>query len=275
MGDERAAEVYLYYLAVEVRPRDAQRVVRPALVNAQQEPDVRPDRAWLYQARITVTALDGAAAVFAPVDDPADGGPGAGDPEELHLRLLFRHHLRFAVGHNVAVDAHLPEPGHPPSRRRRLREEQGLTYAEALEKVKPPENTRWRPFQLAFGLLNLPSLTDTGHPERAAAPTATVDLLFFPTGGGKTKAYLGLTAYTFAIRRLQGVAGEAADARNGGDGVAPRHSLPFRPRPPRPRPDPAARRAVDQAEHRPAVLDDAVPLARRIILAEQYRPDEQ
>ena len=86
--------------------------------------------------------------------------------------------------------------------------------------MAPPENASWRPFQLAFVLLNLPSLTDTGHPERAAAATATVDLLFFPTGGGKTEAYLGLTAFTFAIRRLQGAVGEGADARNGGDGVA-------------------------------------------------------
>ena len=100
VGDDRAPEVYL---AVEVRPRDGQRVVRLTLVNAQQEPDSRPDKAWLYQSRITVTALDGAAAVFAPVDDPADGGSGADDPEELHLRLLYRHQLRFAVGHNVAV----------------------------------------------------------------------------------------------------------------------------------------------------------------------------
>ena len=77
VGDDRAPEVYL---AVEVRPRDGQRVVRLTLVNAQQEPDSRPDKAWLYQSRITVTALDGAAAVFAPVDDPADGGSGAGRP---------------------------------------------------------------------------------------------------------------------------------------------------------------------------------------------------
>ena len=55
----------------------------------------------------------------------------------------------------------------------------------------------WRPFQLAFILLNLDGLTDKAHRDREV-----VDLLFFPTGGGKTEAYLGLAAYTIAHRRL-------------------------------------------------------------------------
>ncbi|MEU4376942.1 DISARM system helicase DrmA [Pseudonocardia alni] len=101
-----------------------------------------------------------------------------------------------------------------------LRDTEGLDYDEALARVQDPVAATWRPFQLAFVLLNLPSLTDPDHPERAADPSALVDLLFFPTGGGKTEAYLGLAAYTFAIRRLQGLVGEGADARNGGDGVA-------------------------------------------------------
>ena len=50
----------------------------------------------------------------------------------------------------------------------------------------------------------MPALTDLGHPDRAESCDATADLLWFPTGGGKTEAYLGLTAYTLAIRRLQG-----------------------------------------------------------------------
>ncbi|WP_405393503.1 DISARM system helicase DrmA [Microbispora hainanensis] len=104
----------------------------------------------------------------------------------------------------------------------KLRDEQGLSYEQAMAEVdaQGAKAASWRPFQLAFMLLNLPSLTDPAHPERAADHKATVDLLFFPTGGGKTEAYLGLTAYTFAIRRLQKVVGSGTEARSGLDGVA-------------------------------------------------------
>ena len=58
---------------------------------------------------------------------------------------------------------------------------------------------QWRPFQLAFILLNLAGLVDRTHVDRE-----TADLLFFPTGGGKTEAYLGLAAFVIAHRRLSG-----------------------------------------------------------------------
>lgn len=60
------------------------------------------------------------------------------------------------------------------------------------------DGPRWRPFQLAFVLMNLPGIVDPLHDDREA-----VDLLFFPTGGGKTEAYLGLAAFTLALRRLR------------------------------------------------------------------------
>ena len=62
----------------------------------------------------------------------------------------------------------------------------------------PGDAPRWRAFQLAFLLLNLPGIADPADPEREI-----VDLLFFPTGGGKTEAYLGLAAFTMVLRRLR------------------------------------------------------------------------
>ena len=89
--------------------------------------------------------------------------------------------------------------------------------AATLAEFDLPANRRWYPFQLAFILLNLPALTQIDHPERSDPTAAVADLLWFPTGGGKTEAYLGLTAYTLAIRRLQGVvAGHSGLAGRGG-----------------------------------------------------------
>ncbi|HEY7425655.1 MAG TPA: DISARM system helicase DrmA [Gemmataceae bacterium] len=61
--------------------------------------------------------------------------------------------------------------------------------------VDPPS---WRPFQLAFLLMNLRGIVEPVHEDREV-----VDVLFFPTGGGKTEAYLGLAAFTLILRRLR------------------------------------------------------------------------
>jgi len=82
-----------------------------------------------------------------------------------------------------------------------------------LEEFEVPERRSWYPFQLAFVLLNLPSVTDPKHPDRTHPTKAVCDLLWFPTGGGKTEAYLGLAAYVMALRRLQpDLGGLRADA---------------------------------------------------------------
>lgn len=60
------------------------------------------------------------------------------------------------------------------------------------------DDLEWRPFQLAFQLLALASTADRSHPERGIT-----DLLWFPTGGGKTEAYLGLTAFVLFLRRIK------------------------------------------------------------------------
>ncbi|MCD0459558.1 DISARM system helicase DrmA [Roseiconus lacunae] len=82
--------------------------------------------------------------------------------------------------------------------------------------VDIPINRSWYPFQLAFILLNLPGVALLDHADRSDSEEALADLLWFPTGGGKTEAYLGLTAFTLGIRRLQGT----VEGRSGENGVA-------------------------------------------------------
>lgn len=65
----------------------------------------------------------------------------------------------------------------------------------------------WYPFQLAFILQELSSVANHDDPYRNV-----VDLLWFPTGGGKTEAYLGLSAFTIFLRRMRTV----CDNRPGG-----------------------------------------------------------
>lgn len=79
-----------------------------------------------------------------------------------------------------------------------------------------PKPLRWYPFQLAFALLALESTADPASSDREV-----MDLLWFPTGGGKTEAYLLLTAFVIYLRRLS----EGEPNAQGGVTVFMRYTL--------------------------------------------------
>ncbi|HRW10681.1 MAG TPA: DISARM system helicase DrmA, partial [Caldilineaceae bacterium] len=98
---------------------------------------------------------------------------------------------------------------------RQVRQGQTPEWAE----IDKAENHSWRTFQLAFLLMNLPAMVDPTHAERSQL----ADLIWFPTGGGKTEAYLGVAALTLALRRLQPSLGGLAS--HAGIGVIMRYTL--------------------------------------------------
>lgn len=75
-----------------------------------------------------------------------------------------------------------------------------MSYNEYERAAYPNKNRvpSWRPFQLAFILQCLPSFIENKSPDKDL-----VDLLYFPTGGGKTEAYLAVSAFLIFWRRLQ------------------------------------------------------------------------
>lgn len=93
------------------------------------------------------------------------------------------------------------------------------SFKDFLNPKNPNNDFGWRPFQIAFILMNLAGIVDPKHKDREV-----VDLLYFPTGGGKTEAYLGLMAFVIANRRLR--AGENTEYNlDGGVTVILRYTL--------------------------------------------------
>ena len=124
----------------------------------------------------------------------------SGRRQEVADELVRRADLaadRIQTGIDLLADPEILEAFRVANRsmaaagRRRRAQDSGVRPDE----VEPPA---WRPFQLAYILINLRGIAEPTHVERD-----TVDLLFFPTGGGKTEAYLGLAAFTLVLRRLR------------------------------------------------------------------------
>ena len=84
----------------------------------------------------------------------------------------------------------------------------------SYEKHEQEHELIWRPFQLAFVLMTLASSSERSHQDRNI-----FDLIWFPTGGGKTEAYLLLSAYIIFFRRLR------FDKRGSGLSVIMRYTL--------------------------------------------------
>ena len=105
--------------------------------------------------------------------------------------------------------------------------EKGLPWpVPASEQIPAPfrdfrlNKARWRPFQLAFSLMVIPDLeTETERHE----DSNLVDLIWFSTGGGKTEAYMLVTAYELIRRRVR----FGSKEKGLGTGVITRYTLRF------------------------------------------------
>ncbi|MEU5411983.1 MULTISPECIES: helicase-related protein [Streptomyces] len=107
------------------------------------------------------------------------------DPERPELLAAFR-----TANHAMALQMRHSAPDQAGERRARR--------DPAAFEPAPAPDAAWRPFQLAFFLLSLDGVADPSHPDREVA-----DLIWFPTGGGKTEAYLLLAAFVMVLRRRE------------------------------------------------------------------------
>ena len=108
---------------------------------------------------------------------------------ELAFRLMNQAMLMQHMHYSISQD-----------NRREWKNRTGRLVLESA--FEPPDyqqsDRKWYPFQIAFILMNLKSVSDPHCAERDI-----VDVIWFPTGGGKTEAYLGLSAFVMFLRRLR------------------------------------------------------------------------
>lgn len=141
---------------------------------------VRQYRAWIERERANVAGLSPRRKEVA--EELVNRSSLAAERIESGIRLLADEKCleAFRIANRAMAHA--------------ARQRMGVMLKKDPASVRPA----WRPFQLAFLLMNLRGIAEPTHYDRSV-----VDLLFFPTGGGKTEAYLGLAAFTLVLRRLQ------------------------------------------------------------------------
>lgn len=99
--------------------------------------------------------------------------------------------------------------------REELEDTSELFYSEQSDDIfNIGQPAAWRPFQLAFILLNLDGIIQRKDDTDWKARNDLVDLVWFPTGGGKTESYLGIIALTILYRRITN-----AKKKTGGGGT--------------------------------------------------------
>lgn len=195
--------------------------VRTTFMPQQNLPRARPSKVPAANLRMSFLAAAGESEVLASLAEIVRAyrawiesrGFEAADEDHLDgdLADVARRHLdraqeaadRIEVGISVlAADPAALQAFRLMNRAMQLqRARQDWIRAGSQGEPDPGEHQQWYPFQLAFILLNLAGLNDPDHEDRDV-----LDLLWFPTGGGKTEAYLGLIAFTVARRRLSDAA---------------------------------------------------------------------
>lgn len=112
-----------------------------------------------------------------------------------HARNAFRlaNHAMLIAQIRTSREVRTPQP----TENNRYRWEPAIRNPDPS--IPDPTKGYWRPFQIAFLLMSLRGICEPEHADREV-----VDLIWFPTGGGKTEAYLGLTAFTIFYNRLSG-----------------------------------------------------------------------
>ncbi|MEP7161775.1 MAG: DISARM system helicase DrmA, partial [Dermatophilaceae bacterium] len=229
-GARRASQVSTTWLPVTETPQtsaiDPDGVVldmlaladaSPAQIDAGLRPIVDGYAAWLATQVTAASAL--------PDHLRSEAGDAIGEARLVHAQLaegldyLVSHveALRcFSFMNRVMADQRIHTQ---VAAERALDPTLSIDGARAAVLARGPKAHSWRTFQIAFIVMQIRAMCEPGLSRRSGG-LSSVELLFFPTGGGKTEAYLGLAAYTFGIRRRQGLLVTPDGPLDGQSGVA-------------------------------------------------------